>query len=206
MLAHWIDACGNESAGRHRKNDPAAAHGRANSPPRQPIIPVPYGNGLLGLLSKSHLRSQRHKGHEEGIFQQKASTGKRRRGRQCPRQYYRRRSQQYAAGKDAELVQRAGANLFFLAAATSQQEQLTKTRVDRVALNWASSRGARISRSGSRRLSYPALIDREIRERGVKKRRGDPSTPRMRNEVTDNLLGFDRGAFLEIPVHRRCHG
>jgi hypothetical protein len=53
--------------------------------------------------------------------------------------------------------------------------------------------------SGSRRLSYPALIDREMCERGVKKRRDNPSTPGVSDEVTDNLLGFDRGAFLENP-------
>jgi hypothetical protein len=36
-------------------------------------------------------------------------------------------------------------------------------------------------------------------ERGVKKRRDNPSTPGVSDEVTDNLLGFDRGAFLENP-------
>src|ERR1700733_5415687 len=58
-----------------------------------------------------------------------------------------------------------------------------------------SSRGASISRSGSRRLRYPVLIDREMGERGVKKRRGNPSTSGVSNEITDNLLGFHLGAF-----------
>jgi hypothetical protein len=56
----------------------------------------------------------------------------------------------------------------------------------------------------SRRLSYLALIDREMCERGIKKRRGNPSTSCVRDEVTDNLLGFDGSAILEIPVHRRA--
>ena len=38
-------------------------------------------------------------------------------------------------------------------------------------------------------------------ERGVKKRRANPSTSCVSDQVTDNLLGFDGSAILEIPVH-----
>jgi hypothetical protein len=59
------------------------------------------------------------------------------------------------------------------------------------------------ARSGSRRLSYPVLIDREMRECGCQKRRRDLGAVRENNQVTNNLVGFHRVAFLEISVHRR---